>query len=657
VLYGARDAMMPHETRLLLMLTALMIAGGWVWLAARQERIPALAAWQPNRASFTLTFSRRRAILLVAGVAILLLVTLDGLTNTARTGTEVLAIGWVIGCGLALTALAGPDEVRAALRHLRASLHTHRTDWLWAGGLLLLALSVRVIGLNEHPIYLTVDEQSFWDMAMDAAFGGHVSPFATGWYQHPYMMMVWQGWSIDLLGNTVGAYRLPSAIVGALSIPALYGLACTLFDRRAARWSAAVLALLPVHVMFSRHGLNQVGDALFTLLAAIFYLRALRYGRAVDYVLFGALLGMAQFFYAAGLFSVVMFALLTLYMAWRDGVLVFRQADAFVLAGAAFLLVTLPYYGHLLYNGQPLLPRADVYISEPLGDSPTVDNLIHALNISWGTFTEYAGRVVHEALYGLGQGLRDVYSVYFATFDMGRYQFARLPLLGMVSLPPFFVGLWLAVRRWRDPRVFLPLLFLLLIPAPTLLAFPVPDYFRFVLALPFAALLIGWGLCTVWDVLRIPRRVIAALVIAALLAEVGAYALTATPSWATLRQREALFTAIGADVAAAPRTAHFYLVMPEEDTYPQWGTAIKNALVDTRVSQLHLLEQLADLHGYYACHTEYIFYIEPAQLAAPDALDGLYVRFPNGTFAMQSDDAGAPLFGRFEGQPTCAASN
>lgn len=66
---------------------------------------------------------------------------------------------------------------------------------------------------------------------------------------------------------------------------------------RAALLAAAVLAVLPIHLYFSRISLNLVEDSLFLVLVLWMLDRALVDGRRSDAVLAGLALGFSQYFY------------------------------------------------------------------------------------------------------------------------------------------------------------------------------------------------------------------------------------------------------------------------------------------------------------------------------------------------------------------------
>ncbi len=596
---------------------ALLGCVAWVVLAFRAGRIPAYGAWQETGDRFRLTFSRRRAAALIVSLLLMAWATWASQDIPAQASTLWIALAWAVGAALALGALAGSAEWRAFGAGLRASWRQDRLAWVVVGSATVLALIVRVVDLGDFPFLLSVDEAEFSNMARRVMLGWEISPFSTGWYQHPYAISTLQAVSLSLLGRSLFALRLPSAILGALHVPALYLLARELFGPRVARWSILALALLPVHVLFSRLALNQVGDTLAALLGCWFCLRAWRRGRAVDYVLLGAALGVGQFFYAAGLMSVLIVVAIVVYTAWRRPGLIRRQADGYVLAMAAFLIVTLPYHGYLLLNNLPLLPRSDFYLSsnQMMGIGPYVDSLRVSPDIFWGY---------------LGSRLRDAYLAYLTVFDLGRYRGAPLALAGALTLAPFVLGVLIAARRWRDPRYLLPLLFLLVPPLPTLITQPVPDYFRYVLTMPFVALMVGLGLSAAQDALvpaaKWRRRALAVILAAMLAVEPLLY----FSLWTGGRGSEALlanklFNALGREIAALPVGVSIYFAFPPGASPRQ--SPVVGLLIDPE-------------HGYHfrdledgmrhlpviPCDEQAVFFIGPGYLDGIPLLQELYPR-------------------------------
>ncbi len=112
--------------------------------------------------------------------------------------------------------------------------------------------------------------------------GWRYSPFAMGIWHHPRTVHTLMAVSIELFGQTKAAARLPWALLGALTVPAVYFLARTLGGRRVA-WAAALFMLtFPAQVQFSRTGMDMTGDPLFAALALALLARALRSGDRLD---------------------------------------------------------------------------------------------------------------------------------------------------------------------------------------------------------------------------------------------------------------------------------------------------------------------------------------------------------------------------------------
>lgn len=607
--------MLPQETRVPLMLIAALGCGLWIALAGRTGRLPALAPWTEAADSCRWRPTGGRLVALLIALALLVAVTLAGLDWPVRLSPDLLLLGWLAALPLLILAAAGPFRRRAAWRERRG-------EWLTVIGLTALALFLRVWMLGRLPVYISFDdEEAFWNMARGMAFAGDASPFATGWYQHPLLMPALAGYAIELFGNSAFAFRLPNALLGALHVPALYALARAAFGPRVARWSALALTVLISHVVLSRYGLNQSGDTLMVVLAAWFLLRALREGRLLDYALLGLCLGIAQLFYVGGLLALLILAAAGGLLLGTRRALLRRQAGGLLLAAVVFLLATLPYHAYLLHHGMPILPRYDTYVTE-----------------NWGIRDYQGALAVSPALLieTVAVRLRDAYLAYIATFDTFRYGYAHLPLLGLVGICPFLLGLMLALRRWRDPRYLLPAAFLLLIPPPTLLAPPVPRYFRYVLALPFAALLTGLGVEAIrsglggtvgrwWRTPWLRRAGIALAILAVIGLEVGAHALTLYTPWPRLAHDDRVYSHLAADMAALDPGRIAYFVFPED--VPAYRSAVLATAVGGRFNfdRYRFVHAIAAIERPGRCAPPITVYLSAA---LADQVDALVDRLP-----------------------------
>lgn len=161
-------------------------------------------------------------------------------------------------------------------------------------------------------------------------------------------------------GDSEVAVRLPAAVLGMASIPAIYVLARVALRSREALLTAALLAGAYHHIFFSQNARGYAGVMLFSLLGTAFFLRALMSGRVIDWAAYVVTmtLGFATMILAAFILAGQM-ATLTL-VAWqrlRLGRSTVPLVRATLLAWATLGLCVLAVYG-------PMLPDLFVYFND-----------------------------------------------------------------------------------------------------------------------------------------------------------------------------------------------------------------------------------------------------------------------------------------------------
>lgn len=201
------------------------------------------------------------------------------------------------------------------------------------------ALLLRVWQLDAIPPTLSGDEGSQGREALKVLAGQIRNPFSTGWLGVPTLSFYLNAPTIAALGPTATALRLPWALVGTATVLAAYALVARLHGRALALISAALLAGYHYHIHFSRLGSNQIADGLFATLTLLCLYRGYDRRSQFDWALCGALIGVAQFFYAGARFVAVLAAVVVLFLALRDGRRFWREQGWGVAAmlGAALL--------------------------------------------------------------------------------------------------------------------------------------------------------------------------------------------------------------------------------------------------------------------------------------------------------------------------------
>jgi hypothetical protein len=254
----------------------------------------------------------------------------------------------------------------------------------------------------------------------------------------PFIFSYGEWGTVALFGRNFLGLRAFSAILGALTVPATYGLARELFDRRTAILAGLVLLTFPPHVHYSRLALNNIADPLFGTLALFFLARALRRRQRLDYVLAGVMLGGTQYFYEGGR---ILFPALV--AAWMGiGIVLWRPRPSIrglILLALVAAIIAMPVYYTLVGVGFPLFDRAHKaeLDQDYWSRGREKDNLVARIV-----------RFRHSLLQYVNAPENTLFHYYL-------YYGGDQPLLLIYLIPPFLLGVVIAFSRWRSPAIVL----------------------------------------------------------------------------------------------------------------------------------------------------------------------------------------------------------
>jgi len=119
-------------------------------------------------------------------------------------------------------------------------------------------------------------------------------------------------WFMGRISFTEGWLRLPAALWGTFTLPAAFLLYRQMINRRAAMLGVFLLALSPVLIMYSQELRFYAPLVFFYTMASALGLRAVRYGRARDWLAFVAMTTTGIFFHLFVIFAftnVVLFSM------------------------------------------------------------------------------------------------------------------------------------------------------------------------------------------------------------------------------------------------------------------------------------------------------------------------------------------------------------
>lgn len=395
------------------------------------------------------------------------LLSVDALTGAGPHMQFALLAGGVALLALGLGGVARPHSLRGALR-IELVLVLLLTGIALGARFWALATSVRTL-VDEGHFALGIG--AVWDRP-DLRL---LEPMPTV-ASFPYLFSYLQAQAVAVLGRNWAGLRAISAILGGLTIPALYLLARTLYDRLTALLAALVLVSLMPHLHFSRLGLNNIADPLFGTLALALLARGVKSGRRLDYALGGAALGMTQYFYEGGRMLFPALAGVWLGAGW----LLWRPRPAWrglLIALVVFGAVAAPVYLTLAGDDLPLFNRLD---SAGFNEEYwTREREPDTLGTRWTHFQHAAGLLVHSP--------ENTYIYYYL------YYGGDHPLVHEYLVPAFFLGLALAAWQWRGPGG-LPLLWVLGTVAGNAMLVESAVSARFVVVFPALALAIALGL-------------------------------------------------------------------------------------------------------------------------------------------------------------------
>ncbi len=352
-----------------------------------------------------------------------------------------------------------------------------RREALLLTAIVVVAFVLRSVALETN-IHRLIDEVNFMDAV--PRLWTHpdtliLSPFSE-LTAFTWLYPIFQNGFTSLVGSSLTALRLPSAVFGTLGVAALYFLARTLFhDKAIACISALILATFPAHIHFSRLALNNIADPFFGTLALAFLMRGFQSQRRSDFVIAGAILGLTQYFYEGGRLLFPPLLLLSFVIAWiytgRKRADLIHGAYALLVA----VLVAAPVYYTLLGTHNLLTPRLA---------SASVENSV------WKDLLE---NNIPDRLRSLSERVLNPFLMYTTIRDQGWFYGGTESLVIFMLLPVFVLGLVHELWNIRTPAILVLIAWLGAASLGNVLLTDSLWIPRYVVAFPAVALLIAIG--------------------------------------------------------------------------------------------------------------------------------------------------------------------
>ncbi len=352
--------------------------------------------------------------------------------------------------------------------------------------IVLLGAALRFGSLGRVPAGLYQDEAFNGLDALDVLAGSRSLYFPANHGREPLFIYLVAA-SVGTLGRTALAVRLPAAVLGVLTIPAVYAFGRKAFNQRVALLAAFVTATTFWPVALSRTGFRAVAlPCVIALALAAAWPKKPAEGRPPaaglpwGLALGGALYGLSFYTYLAVRFT-------PLALLYFGGYLLLRQRSAARSGLRRVIRSALPRSVFFLIPSIvvvfPLGVYAAVHPDLFLGRAGQVSIFNPAISggDEWGT-------LVRHSLSALG--------MFFWRGDtIARHNLPGRPVFDPLMGLAFSAGVWVCLRRFRrDPAATLCLIGVGIMLLPTALAEDTPHFLRGVGVWPMLALLPALGL-------------------------------------------------------------------------------------------------------------------------------------------------------------------
>jgi hypothetical protein len=317
-----------------------------------------------------------------------------------------------------------------------------RVEALAFAGIITFSFVTHLAWLNEIPWRFHFDEAIAYTESMRFYKGPMISMFTTTWWNTslPSMWFPFTAGLMRFAGPELVGVRLGVALIGALTVIPVYGLARLAWGRTAAIVAAFAVAASATYIHYSRVSIINITTPFWWALCFYFLLRGLRSRRPGDFVWAGLMAGTSMYtYYGTRLLPYLLLAffgylILFHYRASRE------RLGHYALVGVGFFVGFGPLIGYFIQHPDMWAGRGLSTFNIP----PVIPSTWDALVKDWNIL---APLVVQNFLSLSVVPGRD--TVWYAPFFLPPE--AVLVLLGAGVL------LW----RWRQPAAFLTLLWAL----------------------------------------------------------------------------------------------------------------------------------------------------------------------------------------------------
>ncbi|MCH7624742.1 MAG: glycosyltransferase family 39 protein [Chloroflexi bacterium] len=367
--------------------------------------------------------------------------------------------------------------LRAWRSRARVSVGMHDAmPWVGLAAVVILALIVRLVNLQELPAGLWFDEADNINQARHILSDpGNTLVFVPS-TNLPSLFLLPIALVIELAGVSITTARLVSVAFGVAGVMAIFLLTRLALGSGLALIAAFLTAVMRWDINWSRIGMHGITGPLFGALTGYLLLKALRSERPAAFAFAGATLGLGMWFYA----SFRLFPLVIAFMILHR--LVLGRSDRrrlirnVLLMGVAAFIVAAPVVQSAIVDSEEFFSR-------------TTDTSVFSL------YTP--GEALDQVWTGLG---KHALMFNYKGDPNPRHNLPGAPMLDFLSGMLMILGMGVAFARWRNVAlVVMPFWILfMMMPGVITLPFEAPQSLRSIVVIPAVVVLITLALAAVW---------------------------------------------------------------------------------------------------------------------------------------------------------------
>jgi 4-amino-4-deoxy-L-arabinose transferase-like glycosyltransferase len=362
----------------------------------------------------------------------------------------------------------------------------NKKELLIVAGLLLAGAFFRSYILTHHPYPWSGDEASIGIEGRRILNGEVTDFFAGGWSGQPNWSFIPTALSEIIFGKTILAIRVVSMLEGTLAILFLYLLSRELFNKTIAFLSAGFLVAFPIHLQFSRIGVNNIIDSLNVCLVLWLVIRAIRNSRPSDYLWAGIAGGLTFYTYVGSrlVLALALFVLAYTVLHQRGYIRTHISLLGIFLVG---LIVAIAPQGYFFIR------HPEIFMTR-LSQASILSNnwVINAAHNS--------GKSIYAFLW---KHFTDTILVYVSQPAVGNFFNSYMPYLTVLGAIFFLFGMGYTFTKLFEPRMMTLLVwFWSVVFIGGFMTQDAPANTRLVMTLPAVALFIALGIERFTDFFR-----------------------------------------------------------------------------------------------------------------------------------------------------------